>query len=65
MSDAALDRPAMKRRVPFSDPTIDALEKQGLFPKRFKLNPAGKRVFWLESEIDAWLKERAASREVA
>jgi predicted DNA-binding transcriptional regulator AlpA len=56
MSEAVLDRKALKRLIPFSDPTIDLLEKQGRFPKRFKLNPEGKRVFWLESEVLAYIE---------
>ena len=38
------------------------MEKAGKAPKRVRL---GKNtVAWLESEIHAWLKERAAAREV-
>jgi predicted DNA-binding transcriptional regulator AlpA len=40
------------------------LEAQGLFPKRFKLNPPdGRAVGHLESEVDEWIATRAASRE--
>ena len=37
------------------------LEREGLVPKRIKLGP--KRVGWLESELQAWLQERAAARD--
>ena len=41
------------------------LEAKGLFPKRFKLNPESGRfgaVGFLESDIEAWMEARAASR---
>jgi predicted DNA-binding transcriptional regulator AlpA len=40
------------------------LEAQGLFPKRFNLNPTGKgrAVGHLESEVDEWIVQRAATR---
>lgn len=41
------------------------LERAGLFPKSFKLTPGGppnSAVGWLESEIDAWIAERADQR---
>lgn len=50
----------------FCDRQLRELEAQGLFPKRFPLNPNGKgrAVGHLESEVDAWIKSRADSREV-
>ena len=37
------------------------MEAQGLFPKRFSLNPNGGRaVGHLESEVDDWIAGRAA-----
>jgi prophage regulatory protein len=49
----------------FCDRQLRELEAQGLFPKRFPLNPngRGRAVGHLESEVDAWIKARAASRE--
>jgi predicted DNA-binding transcriptional regulator AlpA len=49
----------------FCDRQLRELEAQGLFPKRFPLNPSGRgrAVGHLESEVDAWIKARAASRE--
>ena len=35
------------------------LERQDLFPKRRKISP--NAVAWLESEVLAWLEERATS----
>jgi prophage regulatory protein len=37
------------------------MEKQGRAPKRIKLGP--RRVGWLLSELDAWIRERAAMRD--
>jgi prophage regulatory protein len=41
----------LNKNSPYYDPT---------FPKPIKLGP--KAVGWLESEIDAWLESRMASR---
>jgi prophage regulatory protein len=48
--------------IPYSDEWIRALMKQGKFPRRVQLG--GKRVGFIEAEIDQWLKDRAAEREV-
>ena len=37
------------------------LEQEGMVPKRIKLGP--KRVGWLLSELEQWLRERAAARD--
>lgn len=52
-------------RVQLCDRQLRELEAKGLFPKRFPLNPSGsgRAVGHLESEVDAWIKARAASRE--
>ena len=44
-----------------SKDTILEWEQFGNFPRRFKLGP--RAMGWLESEIDEWIAERAASRE--
>jgi prophage regulatory protein len=36
-------------------------EKRGEFPKRVRLGAA--RHGWIESEIDAWIEERARARD--
>lgn len=59
-------RPAeTEARTGFCDRQLRELEAQGLFPKRFTLNPNGKgrAVGHLESEVDAWIAERAAARQ--
>lgn len=50
----------------YCDRQLRDMEAQGLFPKRFTLNPAGGRaVGHLESEVDDWIVARAATREAA
>jgi prophage regulatory protein len=43
----------VKKRAPFSEPTLWRLEKSGRFPKRVRLS--AKKIFWRKSEIDAWV----------
>jgi predicted DNA-binding transcriptional regulator AlpA len=50
-------------KVGICDRQLRVMEAQGLFPKRFTINPAGRGVGHLESEVDAWIAERAADRE--
>ena len=51
-------------RVGLCDRQLRDLEAEELFPKRFGLNPNGKgrAVGHLESEVEEWIAERAASR---
>jgi prophage regulatory protein len=48
------------RGIPFSATHIHYLVKRGQFPRPIKLGYSTKR--WVESEIDAWIAERAAAR---
>jgi predicted DNA-binding transcriptional regulator AlpA len=54
-------------KVGICDRQLRDLEAEGLFPKRFTLNPNGKGRArgHLESEVDEWIATRAAQREVA
>ncbi len=54
-------------KVGICDRELRDLEAQGLFPKRFTLNPSGKgrAVGHLESEVDEWIAARAATRTEA
>ena len=54
-------------KVGICDRQLRDMEREGLFPKRFPLNPNGKgrAVGHLESEVDAWIKARAAARDCA
>lgn len=54
-------------KVGICDRQLRDLEADGLFPKRFTLNPNGKgrAVGHLEAEVDEWIASRAAERETA
>ena len=47
---------------PFSDDWTRRLVKEGKFPKPIKSQGERGINLWLESEIDSYLKDRAASR---
>jgi len=55
-----LTKKAVRDKIGFSFAHIDRLEAAGQFPQRVKV---GFRVFWLESEIDDWIKDRLAERD--
>lgn len=46
--------------IPFTADHLRRLEKSGKFPK--PINLGANRVAYLEDEIDAWLKSKAAER---
>ncbi len=48
--------------VPYSFQHIARLEKAGKFPKRIRLGQ--NRVAWLWLEIEAWIADHVADREV-
>jgi len=50
--------------VPFGMTSVDALEKRGIFPKRFRLEPL-RRVAWPRREVEAFLRARAKRRRGA
>jgi len=54
-------KPEVLMRVGLSDPSIYRREKLGLFPKRLELGRG--TVGWLESEIEAWIQEKADARK--
>ena len=56
--------PDTETKTGYCDRQLRDLEAQGLFPKRFSLNPSGggRAVGHLESEVDEWIAARAASR---
>ncbi len=53
-------------KVGICDRQLRDLEAEGLYPKRFTLNPSGtgRARGHIEAEVDAWIAERAASREL-
>jgi prophage regulatory protein len=48
--------------VPFTRMHVDRLEKRGQFPKRFRYG--ANSVAWLADEVDAWVQDRIASRQI-
>jgi prophage regulatory protein len=66
MTEAVLLRfPDLKSRkgIPFSRVHLARLEAAGNFPRRIQLSE--NSIAWIESEIDAWLAEKAARRGAA
>ena len=49
-------------KVAICDRQLRDMEALGLFPKRFTINPGGRAVGHLQSEVDAWIEARATSR---
>ena len=51
-------------KVGICDRQLRDMEAQGLFPRRFQINPSGsgRAVGHLESEVDVWIEARATSR---
>ncbi|WP_103035267.1 helix-turn-helix transcriptional regulator [Castellaniella caeni] len=47
-------------KVSLGQSTIYKMVAEGGFPRPFQIAP--NRVAWVESEVDAWLAERAAVR---
>ena len=58
--EVLLDEAALKARgITYSRWHKNRLEREGKFPKRILF---GNRIFWLKSEIDAWIAERISER---
>lgn len=53
-------KPELLNMMGLSDPTIYRMEKAGKFPQRIRLG--GNSCGWLQSEVDAWISEKAAAR---
>jgi len=56
-------RAEVRSRSGYSDMHIYRLEKVGKFPKRIQIGP--NAVGWLDSEVDDWIAEKIAARDVA
>lgn len=46
-------------RVGLSASSVRAMERAELFPRSIPLTPTGSRVAWLESQVNAWIQQRA------
>lgn len=58
-------KPEVEAKVGICDRELRDLEREGHFPKRFQITPNGRAVGWVETEIDDWIAQRAATREAA
>ena len=61
MSYAILRLPAVKARTGLSRSTIYLRISKGRFPKPILLG--GRAVGWVESDIDAWLRDQIDARD--
>jgi prophage regulatory protein len=61
--ERVLRKPDVKRRTGLSNSTIHAWIREGRFPAPVALG--ARAVGWIESEIDAWIANRAAARRGA
>lgn len=61
MSEILLTRKEVERRVGLGCTSIYAGIAAGTFPKPVKV---GKRSLWVETEIDQWIADRIAERDV-
>ncbi len=60
MPDTILRLPAVRARTGLSRSQIYLLIQRGQFPAQIPLGP--NSAGWLESEVDAWIADRAAQR---
>jgi prophage regulatory protein len=56
-----LRKKAAAEKTGYSASHLDRLSRLGQFPKKVQLGPMA--VGYLESEVEAWLAERAAERD--
>ena len=54
----------LAKRLQLSQSRLYALIAEGKFLRPFKLVPGGRAVGWLERDVDAWLAERSAIRNL-
>ena len=54
----------VSERVGLSNSHIYTLQKKGLFPQPVKLIEGGRATGFLESEIDSYINERIAARQI-
>lgn len=51
----------LRARVPLSRATIWGLRRIGKFPQPIQISP--NRIAWRESDLTAWIAERAGGKE--
>jgi prophage regulatory protein len=52
----------LSEMIPFTRQHVLRLEKAGKFPRRLRLGQ--RRVAWVYAEIEAWIEERVALRDI-
>ena len=57
-----IDKKELTKLVKYSPQHIARLEKAGQFPKRLRLGQ--NRVAWMLSEVETWIEERLAKRDL-
>ncbi len=57
-----IDKKELTKLVKYSPQHIARLEKAGQFPKRLQLGQ--NRVAWMLCEVEAWIEERLAKRDL-
>jgi prophage regulatory protein len=63
--DEIIRKPELARYVGLRHSVIADMITKGKFPRPMRLNPDGRAVGWLSSEIAAWQRARAAERDNA
>jgi len=60
-NDSLLSWSQVRARVPLSRGTVWALRRKGAFPQAAQISE--NRIAWRASELNAWIVERAGTRE--
>lgn len=64
MTDRIVRRGDLKEITGFEWRHIHDMEKRGDFPRRFRPDPHSKIVGWSLLEIQEWIRQRKAARDV-
>ena len=59
--DCLLSWSQVRARVPLSRGTVWSLRRKGAFPKPIQISE--NRIAWRASDLNAWIVERAGTRE--
>ncbi|MCC6071427.1 helix-turn-helix transcriptional regulator [Massilia sp. GCM10020059] len=62
MKPLYLDLPSVAAAVSLSEPTVQRLVRDGLFPQPRELS--GRRVAWLVKELEEWADSRPVSSQL-
>jgi predicted DNA-binding transcriptional regulator AlpA len=59
----SFDRLGPEKGIDYCRDHLRRKVKAGEFPKPIALSIGGRRIAWIEAEVDEWLAARAAERE--